>query len=81
MASKTVALDNEAFELLSRQKKGDESFSDTVKRLARPRRPISFFGGMWSDMSENEHKELDRTYSDLKAADRRRAENVRRMWS
>lgn len=81
MTSKTVALDNEAYELLSRQKKVDESFSDTVKRLARPRRPISAFGGMWSDMSAKERKEVDRAYSDLKSADTRRGEKVRRMWS
>jgi len=81
MASKTVALDNEAYDLLKRQKKPEESFSDTVKRLARPRRPISSFGGMWSDMSEKERKTLDLTYSRLRAADRRRAEKIRRIWS
>jgi predicted CopG family antitoxin len=81
MSSKTVALDSEAYELLKRQKKDEESFSDTVKRLARPRRPISSFGGMWSDMSEKERKELDRTYSNLRAADQRRTEKIRRLWS
>lgn len=81
MASKTVALDTEAYQLLTRRKKPDESFSDTVKRLARPRRPISSFGGMWSDMSGKEREELDRTYSDVRAADRRRANKIRRMWS
>lgn len=81
MASKTVALSSEAYELLSRQKRADESFSDTVKRLARPRRPISSFGGMWSDMSEKDRKQIDRAYSDLRAADRRRSDKVRRMWS
>ena len=81
MASKTVALDQEAYELLKRQKRPEESFSDTVKRLARPRRPISTFGGMWSDMSERERNELDRTYSNLQSADWRRAEKIRRLWS
>ncbi|MCI4353004.1 MAG: antitoxin VapB family protein [Thermoplasmata archaeon] len=81
MASKTVALDEEAYELLKRQKKADESFSDAVKRLARPRRPISSFGGMWSDMTTKERRALDRTYADLREADRRRAEKIRQMWS
>ncbi len=80
MASKTVALDTEAYELLKRQKRSEESFSDTVKRLARPRRPIASFGGMWSDMSEKERKELDRTYSNLRDADQRRAEKIRTSW-
>jgi len=81
ISSKTVALDSEAYELLKRIKRADESFSDAVKRLARPRRPISSFGGMWSDMSEKERKALDRTYSDLREADRRRAQKIRQLWS
>lgn len=81
MSSKTVALDSEAYDLLSRQKKEGESFSDTVKRLARPRKPISAFGGMWSDMSEKERSELERTYTNLRAADRRRTEKIRDLWS
>jgi predicted CopG family antitoxin len=80
MASKTVALDEEAYELLKRQKKADESFSDAVKRLARPRRPISAFGGMWSDMTEKERKALNQTYANLREADRRRSEKIRQMW-
>ena len=80
MASKTVALDTEAYELLKRQKRSDESFSDAVKRLARPRRPVASFGGMWSDMSRKERRELDRTYADLRDADRRRAEKIRLSW-
>ncbi len=80
MASKTVALDSEAYELLKRQKRADESFSDAVKRLARPRQPIIAFSGMWSDLSSKERKELDRTYSGLRDADRRRTERIRQMW-
>lgn len=80
MATKTVALDPEAYELLKRQKRAEESFSDAVKRLARPRRPISSFGGVWSDMTVKERKVLDQTYSDLHEADRRRAEKIRRSW-
>ena len=81
MASKTVALDSEAYELLKRQKRADESFSDAVKRLARPRRPISDFAGMWGDLSAKERKELDRAYSGIRDADRRRTERIRQMWS
>lgn len=80
MASKTIALDQEAYDLLRRRKKDEESFSDAVKRLARPRRPISSFGGMWSDMTEKERNTLDQTYASLRAADRRRAEKIRKMW-
>jgi hypothetical protein len=77
MPPTNVALDGEACELPSRRKKPDERFSDTVKRLARPRRPFSEFGGMWSDLSDTQRKELDQTCSNLKAADRRRAVKIR----
>ena len=80
MASKTVALDSEAYELLKRQKRTDESFSDAVKRLARPRRPLSSFAGMWRDLSAKERKELEQAYSAVQDADRRRSERIRRMW-
>jgi len=81
MATKTVALDEEAYELLKRQKKVEESFSDAVKRLARPRRPISSFAGMWSDMSAAERKSLELTYARQREADRRRDAKIRRQWS
>ncbi len=80
MASKTVALDLEAYDLLKRQKRSDESFSDAVKRLARPRRPISDFAGLWGDLSATERRALDEAYKDLRAADQRRADRIRDHW-
>lgn len=80
MATKTVALDTEAYELLKGQKRGDESFSEAVKRLARPRRPILSFAGMWSDMTPKERRELDRAYGALRDGDHRRAEKLRKKW-
>jgi len=81
MASKTVALDAEAYELLKRQKRVDETFSDAVKRLARPRKPLSSFAGIWADLSDKERRELDRVYSAVRDADRRRADRILRRWS
>jgi len=81
MASKTVALDAEAYELLRRQKKADESFSDAVKRLARPHKPLSSFAGMWRDLSRKERRDLDRVYAELHEADRRHTEEIRTKWS
>jgi len=57
MTQKTIALDEEAYELLRRQKGKGESFSDVVKRLARKRRPFADFAGAWKDVPR-EH--LDR---------------------
>lgn len=80
MATRTVALDSESYELLRRNKRADESFSDVVKRLAKPRRPITDFVGMWRGMSAKERAEMDRVYHAMREADRRRAELIRRAW-
>ncbi len=81
MATKTVALDVEAYELLKRQKRTDESFSDAVKRLARPRIQLSTFAGVWKDLTPQERRELDLVYAELRAADERRSEKLRRRWN
>jgi predicted CopG family antitoxin len=73
MPSRTVTLDDEAYRRLKARKRSKESFSDTVKRLARPRRPLSDFAGMWSDLTVKERKELDRVFSGMRKADARRA--------
>jgi len=74
------ALDSGAYELLKRQRRAAESFSDVVKRLASPRRPISTFAGVWSDMSAKERKMLNQTHSSLREAGRHRVEKIRRLW-
>jgi predicted CopG family antitoxin len=76
MASRTVALDDEAYGLLRAQKRAQESFSETVKRLARPRRPVSAFAGMWSDMTPKQKRELDRVHAEMAKADARRASRI-----
>jgi predicted CopG family antitoxin len=45
MAKKTIALDQEAYDLLRLQKVEGESFSEVVKRLARRRRSFLDFTG------------------------------------
>ncbi len=80
MATRTVALDEEAYEMLRRSKKSTESFSEAVKRLARPRQPLSEFAGIWSDLNAKERRELKRIYSALREGDQRRAEKVRLAW-
>jgi predicted CopG family antitoxin len=81
MAAKTVALDADAYELLKRQKRSDETFSDAVKRLARPRVPLTAFAGAWADLSMKERRDLDRVYAAYRDADSRRSDRIRRHWS
>ncbi len=54
MDTTTIALDREAYALLRDAKRVGESFSQTVKRLARSRTPLSHFAGSWSDLTEKE---------------------------
>jgi predicted CopG family antitoxin len=49
MGSKTISLDDEAYQRLKKEKNGNESFSDVVKRLTRPTKQKSLlsFAGEW----------------------------------
>jgi predicted CopG family antitoxin len=58
MASKTVALDMEAYDLLHKEKLPGESFSDVVKRLARKRRSFLDFAGAWKNLPKKEIDEV-----------------------
>jgi predicted CopG family antitoxin len=62
MGSKTISLDEEAYERLRSQKRGNESFSDVVKRMTTPirRKSLLEFAGAW-DLTENEEKKLLQT--------------------
>ena len=59
MGQKTIALDEEAYGLLRREKKGGESFSDVVKRLAHRRRSILEFAGAWKKMPPEDLRKIE----------------------
>lgn len=44
MGTKTIRLDDEAYERLATRKRGDESFSDVIKRLAGERSLLEIAG-------------------------------------
>jgi predicted CopG family antitoxin len=58
MPATTIALDSEAYETLKNAKRPGESFSATVKRLARPRKNLSSFAGSWGHLRPREIEEL-----------------------
>ena len=58
MEATSIALDREAYDLLRRQKRPGESFSQVVKRLAADRRPLTSFAGAWKDMPERVLREI-----------------------
>ena len=75
MDTKTVVLDREAYELLCAQKDKDESFSDVVKRLARKRRPLSDFIGIWGKVPREDLKKIEEAMRRGRELDRERAAN------
>jgi predicted CopG family antitoxin len=80
MSTHTVALDSEAYSALKSLKRNQESFSQLVKRLAKPKRSILEYAGAWKDVPADEWKELQGFYRKTREADRKRAERIQKMW-
>ena len=73
MGSKTISLDEEAYKRLKKEKNGNESFSDVVKRLTRPvkQKSLLSFAGIWRLSSDElgimnaALKELEGQFNDM----------------
>jgi predicted CopG family antitoxin len=65
VTSKNISLTEDTYELLKRMKMGEESFSDTIRRLAGRRR-LSDCAGLWSDVPEEEMAALVEGILDLR---------------
>ena len=58
MVSKNISITEDVYDLLSKMKLGDESFSDTIARLVKGGGKLSDCAGLWSDMDEEELGEI-----------------------
>jgi len=58
MVSKNISITEDVYDLLSKVKLEDESFSDAIARLIRSGGKLSECAGLWKDMSEEELEEL-----------------------
>lgn len=63
MASKTISVTEEVYELLSRMKLPHESFGDVIKRLCEEKTAKSLVNWvsektLWSDMSKDEYEQV-----------------------
>lgn len=76
MGAKTIALDEKSYNSLSSLKKKDESFSDLVKRLTKPKRSLSSFAGAWKDMPSGIKTDVRRLVVEAGNSDRSRLEQL-----
>lgn len=65
VTSKNISLTDDAYELLKKMKMGDESFSDTIKRLAKRRR-LSDCVGLWADIPDEEMEAITGSIMELR---------------
>lgn len=56
MSPRTISVSEDAYELLKKLRLKDETFTDTIKRLAK-RRKLTDCAGAWSDIPEEEMEE------------------------
>lgn len=71
MASKTISITNEVYNLLSKLKLPDESFGDTIKRICNEKLASHLIAWMdnevlWSDMEDDEYQGLLNSFEEIK---------------
>lgn len=72
MSAKTVALDPESYDMLRRQRRAGETFSDAVRRLNGRRRSILDFAGIWKDIPEEDYAKIRAFLAEGRQRDRER---------
>lgn len=61
MGTKTITIMDDAYELLARNKRKDESFSDVVRREFSKKGSILDLAGAWSDLSDKDAEEMEKS--------------------
>jgi predicted CopG family antitoxin len=78
--TKNIAIADDAYRLLLRHKRPDESFSEVIREQFR-KRDITEFAGLWADVPEKEWKEFDanvrRARKGMNASFKRRVEALK----
>lgn len=65
MTSKTISVSEDAYDLLKKMKLKGESFTETIRRLAKRRR-LTDCAGLWSDVPEEEMEALRSSIEELR---------------
>ena len=56
---------NDVYELLARNKRKDESFSEELRRIVPKKGNIMECAGLWADMSDKEAEDMKKTINDF----------------
>ena len=60
MGTKTITIMNDVYELLARNKRKDESFSDMLRKEYSKKGSILDLAGAWSDLSDKDAMEMEK---------------------
>ena len=76
MARRKVALREEAYEFLRKEKRHGETFSDVVLRLRSGTKPLTSFAGAWRGMPKKDLARIKEAIRAGREGDRDRAERL-----
>lgn len=76
MPARKVALREEAYEFLRKERRPGETFSDVIIRLGEARRPLSSFAGAWKSMPR---KDLTKIKNAIRAGRERDRDRMDRL--
>jgi predicted CopG family antitoxin len=62
---RSITITDDAYEILTKMKLEGESFSDTIRRLAKKWSLVEY-AGLWADMTDGEHRALVEGVESLK---------------
>ena len=65
MGTKTITIMNDVYELLARNKRKDESFSEELRRIVPKKGNIMECAGLWADMSDKDAEDMKKTIDDF----------------
>lgn len=57
--AKNIAVADDIYEMLTKEKREGESFSDVIRRLGKRRKSLLEFAGAWADIPDEEFREME----------------------
>lgn len=60
MATKNIAITEDAYDLLVRHKLSEQSFSEVIRERFKKGKKLTDYAGIWSDMPQKEWEAIER---------------------